>query len=117
MKIAIDLRWIRSEKIDGISRYALNLVSHLLEIDTENQYVFIGNQTILQRYTDFAPCSTRKVISNAPPLLSIQDFLLTQRLIKSLDVDIFHVPNYLSSPLSPAGKLPEYHGHRKQWKH
>jgi len=100
MRIAIDLRWIRSKKIDGISRYTLNLVSHLLEIDSENQYVFVGNQAILDHHTDFAACSTREIVSSAPPLLSMQDFLLTQRLIESLDVDIFHVPNYLSSPFT-----------------
>lgn len=98
MKIAFDLRWIRSEKMDGISRYTVNLVLHLLKSDSEKKYILIGDETILQKHVDLSAFSNAKIISINQPLLSIQDFLLTQRSITQLDIDIFHVPNYLSSP-------------------
>ena len=98
MRIAFDLRWIRSEQIDGISRYAINLISHLLQADTENGYVLIGNQAILQKHLALSALPNVTIVSIPQPLLSIQDFLLTHRDIQRLGVDIFHVPNYLTSP-------------------
>jgi glycosyltransferase involved in cell wall biosynthesis len=98
MKIAFDLRWIRSDQIDGISRYAINLVSHLLQADTVNQYVLIGEPTILQQHFALSAFPNVSVVSVPHALLSIQDFLLMHREIQRFSVDILHVPNYLSSP-------------------
>ncbi len=98
MRIAFDLRWIRSENVDGISRYAINLIRHLLKRDPENEYLLIGNEAILQKHAAFSSFSNAEIVSIHQSLLSIQDFLLTQRSIERLGVDIYHVPNYLSSP-------------------
>lgn len=98
MKIAFDLRWIRGEKIDGISRYAGNLVSHLLQFDSENEYLLIGDKTILQQHLDLSSFSSANIVSINQQLLSPQDFLFTQRDIQRLGIDILHIPNYLSSP-------------------
>ena len=104
MRIAIDLRWIRSENIDGISRYAIHLVSHLLKRDSENQYVLLGDEARLKRHTNFPAFPNAATTAIPPPLLSVQDFLLTQQEIQRLHVDIFHAPNYLCSPLSGSYK-------------
>lgn len=98
MKIAFDLRWIRSEQIDGISRYAINLVLHLLQADPTDEYVLIGNQIILNRHFTWSMFPHAKIVSIPQSLLSVQDFLLTHREIQRLDVDIFHSPNYLTTP-------------------
>lgn len=100
MRIAIDLRWIRSKQFDGISRYALNLVSHLLQIDTSNEYLLIGKPDILAHHGIPASGSSAEIVSIPYPLLSIQDFLLTPRAIERLNIDIWHVPNYLCSPFT-----------------
>jgi glycosyltransferase involved in cell wall biosynthesis len=98
MRIAFDLRWIRSDQIDGVSRYAINLISHLIQADTTNRYVLIGNQTILEKHLALSEFPNITVVSIPQALLSIQDFLLTPREIQRLNVDILHVPNYLTSP-------------------
>ncbi|MCP4396267.1 MAG: glycosyltransferase family 4 protein [bacterium] len=98
MKIAFDLRWIRSEKIDGISRYTLNLVSHLLQQDRENEYLCIGHQPLLEQHLPLSTYPQARIVSIPQQVLSLKDFLQTQRSIERLDVDLFHVPNYLSSP-------------------
>jgi glycosyltransferase involved in cell wall biosynthesis len=98
MKIVFDLRWIRGEQIDGTSRYAINLISHLLQKDTINKYVLIGNQAIVQQHLTLTAFPNATIVSIPQPLLSIQDFLLTHHEIQRLGADIFHAPYYLASP-------------------
>ncbi|PID56901.1 hypothetical protein CSB45_09590 [candidate division KSB3 bacterium] len=98
MRIAFDLRWIRSEKIDGISRYTLNLVSHLLRQDRQHDYVCIGDSTLLERQLPALDVTQIQIVSIPQRLLSVKDFLQTPRAIEALNVDLLHVPNYLSSP-------------------
>ena len=98
MRIAIDLRWIRSAQIDGISRYALNLVQHLLEVDPENEYRLLGDEATLNIHADFSHFENSVIISPHIRLLSPQDFLRMPSVLERLGVDIFHVPNYLTSP-------------------
>ncbi len=98
MKIAFDLRWIRNEQIDGTSRYAINLISHLLQTDPENEYVLIGKQAVLHKHSALSVFPNANIVSIPQKLLSIQDFLLTPREIQRLGVDIFHSPYYLTSP-------------------
>ena len=98
MRIALDLRWIRSEKIDGISRYTLNLVSHLFQQDRENEYLCIGHKPLLEQKLPFADYPQARIVSIPQRVLSVKDFLQTQRSIEGLGIDLFHVPNYLSSP-------------------
>ncbi len=98
MRIAFDLRWIRSRQIDGISRYAINLMVHLLHADSDNDYMLIGDKERICAHVDLSPFSHAAVTTIDPPLLSPSDFLWTHRAIERLDVDIFHVPNYLCTP-------------------
>lgn len=98
MRIAFDLRWIRGEQIDGISRYAISLISHLLQAKTAHEYVLIGDQRVLSRHLPLSAFSSATIVAIPQALLSIQDFLFTPREIQRLRVDIFHSPNYLTSP-------------------
>ncbi len=98
MKVAIDLRWIRSKQIDGISRYTVNLLLHQFQLDPAIQYFLIGERALLQHHADFSAYANVQIIPASLPLLSAQDFMRMHREIEGLDVDIFHVPYYLSSP-------------------
>ncbi len=98
MKIAIDLRWIRSEQIDGISRYALNLVRHLLEVDSTHEYLLFGEEAMLSTHINFSPFKNCSLQPFPLSLLSLQDLLRTPRALDRLGIDIFHVPHYLTSP-------------------
>jgi glycosyltransferase involved in cell wall biosynthesis len=98
MRIAFDLRWVRSAQIDGISRNAINLVSHLLQADALNEYILIGEQALLQKHLTLPISLNARIVSIPQSLLSIQDFMTTHREIERLGVHIFHSPHYLASP-------------------
>lgn len=99
MKIAFDLRWVRGNQIDGISRYALNLIASLLQSPSPHQYFLIGQADVLQNHLSPSRLHTAEIVTVSSPLLSMKDFLLTPREVERLGVDILHVPNYLTSPL------------------
>ena len=44
MKILVDVRLLSKGKLSGIEGYAKLLIDHLLEADSENQYVFFYKQ-------------------------------------------------------------------------
>lgn len=104
MKIAFDVRWIRGRQLDGISRYTVNLLSQLLRLDSDNQYLLLGDAAILQTHLEPAILSRADYVPLSQPLLSPQDFLLTQREVQRFNVDIFHVPHYLTTPFGGSYK-------------
>ncbi len=101
MKIAFDLRWIRSEKIDGTSRYAIDLVSHLIQHTDEHRYVLLGDAALIERFIPDAFQLKQVEVRSIPErLLSIHDFWRTPRSLESLGIDIYHSPSYLCSPFT-----------------
>jgi glycosyltransferase involved in cell wall biosynthesis len=50
MRIAFDARWIHSSNLDGVGGYALNLLIHLLKIDTQNQYLIFFDREDRQNF-------------------------------------------------------------------
>lgn len=100
MKIAFDLRWVRSAAIDGISRYAVNLVRHLLPADPTHEYLLFGADAILRQRLSLSDFPNVRVMPSPYPLLSIKDFLFTPRVVRQTGVDLFHSPGYLVSPLN-----------------
>ncbi len=99
MNIAIDLRWIRSEHIDGTSRYAIDLVSNLLQKDTEHHYLLLGDPALIQYGIPGVLEYKQAEIRTIPErLLSIHDFWRTPRSLQALGIDIYHSPSYLCSP-------------------
>ncbi|HWP46758.1 MAG TPA: glycosyltransferase family 1 protein [Candidatus Limnocylindrales bacterium] len=99
MRIAIDIRWLRKE-MDGIGRYVSNLVTHLVELDTRNTYFLITHPNSFPSSYSF-PTSPRLYISASPyPFLSPRDFFCLPGFLNRLEIDLFHAPNYLTSPLS-----------------
>lgn len=99
MKIAIDLRWVRGETLDGISRYAVDLVRHLLPADPAHEYLLFGRAEMLRQHINLSDFPDVRVVPSPYPLLSIKDFLLTPRFVRQIGVDLFHSPGYLVSPL------------------
>lgn len=76
MRIAIDCRWI-FPKISGIGKYTENLVRGLSEIDHHNHYLFLKDPLV--PYT----------------LFSLANQIRFPRLLKRLDVDIYHSANFM----------------------
>jgi glycosyltransferase involved in cell wall biosynthesis len=105
MKIAIDLRWIRSENIDGTSRYAIELVSNLLRHESDLQYLLLGDGTLIQRFIPESEHAGQVEIGGLPErLLSMADFWRTPRSLQQLGIDVYHSPSYLASPFRGAYK-------------
>ncbi len=101
MNIAIDVRWIRSEHIDGTSRYAIDLVSNLLQRDTEHRYLLLGDPALIQHaIPDVLEYKQAEIRTIPEQLLSIHDFWRTPRSLQALGIDIYHSPSYLCSPFT-----------------
>lgn len=101
MKIAFDLRWIRSEHIDGTSRYAIDLVSRLIRRNDGNHYLLPGRADLIERFIPGVSESDQaQIVHISERLLSINDFLRTPKSLEALGIDIYHSPSYLGSPFT-----------------
>lgn len=105
VRIGIDIRWIRTQEMDGISRYVINLIKHLVEVDSKNVYFLITNpieegERILPFAFRLSPSLKERVsfVAAPYPLLSYQDFYQLPIFLNQLEIDLFHAPNYLTSP-------------------
>jgi len=98
MKIAVDARWIFRE-ISGIGAYTRELISHLAEVDDENEYVLIHNdRSVLDRTMDLPPVAAapnfRAELFPAG-LFSPKSQVLLPGLLRRLGVDVYHSANYM----------------------
>ncbi len=98
MRIALDLRWVRGEQIDGISRYALNLVTHLTADAPEHEYLFIGQEEALTRHLSPETLAQARIVAHPYGVLSLKDMAFSPRAINRIAPQIFHTPHYLTSP-------------------
>ncbi len=98
MRIALDVRWVRGEQIDGISRYALNLVTHLVADAPEHEYLLIGQEEALKRHLSPQTLAQSRIVAHPYDLLSLKDMAFSPRAINRVAPQIFHTPHYLTSP-------------------
>lgn len=76
MRIAIDCRWI-FPKLSGIGRYTDNLMKGLTKVDRSNTYLFLKEPLV--------PYG----------LFSLANQIRLPRLLRRLDVDIYHSTNFM----------------------
>ena len=98
MRIALDLRWVRGQQLDGISRYALNLVTHLAAAAPEHDYLVIGQEEALRLHLSPRTLTRIQIAAHPYGLLSLKDMAYSPRAISQLAPHIFHAPHYLTSP-------------------
>ena len=98
MRIALDLRWVRGQQLDGISRYALNLVTHLAAAAPEHDYLVIGQEEALRLHLSPRTLARIQIAAHPYRLLSLNDLAYSPRVISQLAPHIFHAPHYLTSP-------------------
>jgi len=98
MRIALDLRWVRGTHIDGISRYALNLVTHLAAEAPEHDYWLLGEDKALTPHLSPQTLNRVRIIPHSYRLLSLKDMAFSPQAISELAPHIFHTPHYLTSP-------------------
>jgi len=98
MKIGIDTRWIFRE-MSGIGVYTTELIRHLAQIDRQNRYIlFFNDQEPLKKIqAEIASAGAdnfRTVLLNFG-LFSIKNQFAMPGVIKALELDVFHSPNYM----------------------
>jgi len=93
MKIGIDARMMSSNF--GIGRYVQQLVKHLLEIDSENEFVFFVRDA---RDLTPDPSPTRrgdfKVVEADIPWYGWEEQVKFKKIIDKEDVDLMHFPHW-----------------------
>ena len=92
LRIGIDGRGIL-KTIDGITRYSLNLIRSLSEIDSTNKYFIFKNRWRKKKIVD-AP--NFQEIEVDFPHLSMKSLFHFPFLIKHFNLDIFHSPFFIA---------------------
>jgi glycosyltransferase involved in cell wall biosynthesis len=98
VKIVIDARWVFPE-ISGIGLYTTELIRHLAQIDTDNTYVLLFNESRLANRTaeatrcNAAPNFELRLVNYG--LFSLRNQLALPRLLADLHADLYHSPNYM----------------------
>ena len=92
LKIGIDGRGIL-KTIDGITRYSLNLIRSLSEIDTTNKYFIFKNSWRKRKIVD---ARNFQEIEVDFPHLSMKSLFHFPFLIKHFNLDIFHSPFFIA---------------------
>jgi glycosyltransferase involved in cell wall biosynthesis len=95
MHIAIDARMAR-KPLSGPGRYAVNLIRALAELDHENQYLILQNNTLSEQITERE--NFRTIWVNYPAL-SLKTVFWLQNLLRKERINVFH-SLYFLSPLS-----------------
>jgi glycosyltransferase involved in cell wall biosynthesis len=98
MRIAIDARWINPE-ISGIGEYTREIIKHLAAIDKSNTYTILFSDAALRDRTvaETGLADANNFATHVVPygLFSIRNQFLLPRLLRKLDVDVFHSPYFM----------------------
>ncbi len=98
MRVVIDSRWIFRE-LSGIGLYTRELIRHLPEIDTENEYHLIFDDIeVMEREkaeTGFDTAANFSVAFTDSGVFSARSQLALPGMLKRLRADVFHSPNYM----------------------
>src|SRR3989338_2235881 len=104
MRIGIDIRCLMHSLFSGISEYTYNLVTNLLELDGENEYVLFYNSAQATTTPKFnAPNVTIKEFQYPNKLFNLSMRFIGRPRADELigGVDAFIIPNFLFLRLSP----------------
>ncbi len=100
-RIALDLRWIRPGRVDGVGRYVASLARALVQLDGDERYLLVFTDAIAR--DAFLEHSRELGSSQASPcgipLLGAADALRFPRWLRERGIDLLHVPHALTSPL------------------
>ncbi len=100
MRIGIEARMMGAENTRGLGRYIQELVAAMLKVAPENEYV------LLTRSSDHAlrdSPQVKTVVADVP-WYGLAEQMKVPRILKSLQVDVVHVPHW-NVPLLYSGPL------------
>lgn len=98
MRIVLDARWI-FEELSGIGLYTRQLISNLVEIDQDNEYVLLFDDgELLER--EERETGSGEAANFTSEMLSYSVFSPASQLrmcglLRRLKADVFHSPNYM----------------------
>ena len=96
MRVAIDIRRVHEF---GIGTHIWNLVRNLSEIDDRNEYFLFGSRS---NFLEFGPLGNNFTPVDIPEDNGIWNLQVRiPLLLRSLRIDVFHVPNYRAPLLVP----------------
>lgn len=100
MRIVFDAR-LHFPAVSGMSRYIVNLLSHLLEIDSESEYIVLVNGKLLPDDAIFQLRSYKNVHFKTIrlPHMGLVNYTLMPRIIRKLKPDLYHYP-MLDAPIA-----------------
>ncbi len=100
-RIALDLRWIRPGRVDGVGRYVASLARALTRLDGDERYALVFTDAIARdAFLEHCPAlgSTQAWLCGIA-LLEAADALRFPGWLRERGVDLLHVPHVLTSPL------------------
>lgn len=100
MRIGIEARMMGAENTRGLGRYIQELVSAMLEVEPENEYVLVTRN---QEHALASHPRIRTVVADVP-WYSVREQVTMPRILKGLHADVVHVPHW-NVPLSYGGPL------------
>lgn len=96
-KIALDLRWIRGGKLDGIGRYAVGLISELVRRGRHKyEFVILYNDAWQERFLLRGKYAKKLKLSF--PVLSLREPFLLPRILRAKGISLFWSPYFLTYP-------------------
>jgi len=98
-KICVDCRMIEHS---GIGTYLKNILPRIIKMESEIQFVLLGNKEKLKRYVDFSSTNLLLIESNAK-IFSLREQIDLVKNIPS-DIDFLWVPHF-NIPIFYSGKL------------
>jgi glycosyltransferase involved in cell wall biosynthesis len=104
VRIALDTRWMRPGRIDGIGRHVAELTRALLETagDTERYLLLFDDPASAARFAESLTPGQREraeLVAAPAGLLTRGDLARVPRWLRGLRPTLYHAPNYLTSPL------------------
>jgi len=96
LKIIIDARWIKSQEVDGIGSFTLNIIKELLNLDFKNEYILLLSSESIK---NFIQTYIKKDISNISYILdcsvnSIKNIYKLPKILFETKSDLYFSPNY-----------------------
>jgi glycosyltransferase involved in cell wall biosynthesis len=98
MRIAIDARWILRD-MSGIGVYTRELVRHLVQSDSEDEFILLFNDPVVRDCTvaETGVAAARNVETVLVPygVFSLRSQWRLPRLLRDRQVDVYHSTNYM----------------------
>lgn len=112
MRIGIDIRSLQTEsRFRGIGTYTYNLIKHLVEIDSENQYLFFASAYKKTELKTLEEDLRRRVVWLKRPtrITSLTDQFLWYDILKAHQIDVFHATEFAVPKFSPCKRIITIH--------